>query len=203
VTEGTITDSEAIGLRPVSRSGSFTRLEPIQNEHLDFLYRLSIGEETGFRWRFVGSMPSPEAFRSTLWSGVLCQFIVIENGGGQPIGTVVAYNADLHAGFAYVGVCMSPTARRTGIGIDALRTFLGCVFGTWNLRKIYIEVPEYNLSQFESGYAESLFVEEGRLREHVYYGHEWWDVVILAVYRDAARTFTQSRTRRRRSTTRG
>ncbi len=60
--------------------------------------------------------------------------------------------------------------------------FLEYVFRGWSFRKLYFELPEFNLAQFSRG-VNRLFVEEGRLREHLYYDGRFWDKVILALYR--------------------
>jgi RimJ/RimL family protein N-acetyltransferase len=59
--------------------------------------------------------------------------------------------------------------------------FLNYVFNTWQLEKVYIEVAEYNFS-YMSG-LNRLFVEEGRLRSHLYLAGRRWDLIILAVYK--------------------
>jgi hypothetical protein len=57
------------------------------------------------------------------------------------------------------------------------------VFTTWNLRKLYMEVPEFNMNPLWSG-AGSFFRQEACFREHDYYAGQFWDKYVLAVYRD-------------------
>jgi RimJ/RimL family protein N-acetyltransferase len=61
--------------------------------------------------------------------------------------------------------------------------FFELLFGNWNLRKIYAEVPEYNLDVVW-GAEQSLFEEEGRLREVEFLDGRWWDQSIGALSRD-------------------
>lgn len=63
------------------------------------------------------------------------------------------------------------------------RTFIQYLFDHFDFRKLYFEVPEYNASLLATG-AGSLLAEEGRLREHLYYGDRMWDMVVYALYRE-------------------
>jgi RimJ/RimL family protein N-acetyltransferase len=66
-----------------------------------------------------------------------------------------------------------------GIGL-----FFEYVFGCWDVRKLYMEVAEYNFPQMESGIGR-FFELEGRLRNHTYLAGKHWDQLTLALYRDA------------------
>ncbi len=170
-------------LTPASRSNRWVELVPLGNEHLDFLYDLAVDEQVGVRWRFHGQVPSRDAFLSSLWTGVLVQLLVVDRKSRSPLGLVVAYNADQRHGFAYLASVMVPEADGSGLGVAALDVFVGYLFATWPLRKLYAEIPEYNVDRLGNriGY---LLKEEGRLRAHSFYGGFWWDQVIVAIYRD-------------------
>jgi hypothetical protein len=56
------------------------------------------------------------------------------------------------------------------------------LFKGWNFRKLYLEVPSFNLSQFTSA-ADHLFDEEARLVDYVFLDGEYWDLVFLALDR--------------------
>lgn len=166
----------------ISFSGRWVTLVKVTTDATRFLYELSTDEAIGPRWRFTGAVPSFEQFQQTLWQGVLSQFVVLENEGKQPIGHVVAYNADLHHGFTYIGESVLEEVSGSGAGIEALLVFIRYVFATYNLRKLYFEVPEYNLSAFSST-VDWLLRREGRLKEHTFYQGRFWDRHILALYR--------------------
>jgi RimJ/RimL family protein N-acetyltransferase len=109
---------------------------------------------------------------------------------------VVAYNADQRNGFAYIGAVMSSTVGSTGIGIAAMDLFITYLFTTWPFRKLYAELPQYNLPMLGNRIGH-LLREEGRLKEHTYYNGRWWDQVIVALYPEEY--FTESRVARLRS----
>lgn len=165
------------------RSGRWVQLLPVTIQSVEFLYRLAIDETSGFRWRLVGTVPTIEAFRESLWAGVLTQFLVAEKATGTTIGTVAAYMADLNNGYAYVGAAMVEGVQETGLGVEAVLLFMHYLFTTWCFRKLYFDVPEYNLRTVARGTG-GLLREEGRLRAHTHYAGQYWDRVTFAVYRE-------------------
>jgi RimJ/RimL family protein N-acetyltransferase len=181
--DATLTTERGRNLRAPSRTGRWVSLVPVTNRFVEFLYQLAINEENGFRWLLVGAVPPPDVFQQNLWKGVLAQFVVLERRSSAPIGVVVAYNPELHHGFAYLGADFLPAVEGTGLGIEAVDIFIEYVFGTYNLRKLYLEVPEYNVP-FMSNLAGGVFKEEGRLRQHTFYQGTYWDRHLLALYRD-------------------
>lgn len=170
-------------LTAAPRTGRWVQLVPVTLQSVEFLYRLAIDEQSGFRWRLVGTVPTIEAFRESLWAGVLTQFVVAERATGNPVGTVAAYSADLNHGHAYVGAAMVESLQETGLGIEAVLLFVQYLFATWSFRKLYFDVPEYNLRTVARSTG-GLLHEEGRLRAHTHYGGHYWDRVTLALYRE-------------------
>jgi len=164
-------------------SDAQVRLSPVASEHLPFLYHLAVSEEIGFRWRFRGAVPAYDLFTSSLWHGVLAQFVVVDATEGQPLGHVVCYNSEPNYGFAYLGVAFVPMALNPGLPITAVRLFVRYLFATYNLRKLYMELPSFNYDSIASGNGVD-FMTEGVLREHSYWNGRFWDQYLLAIYRD-------------------
>ena len=168
---------------PKLRSGRWVELVPVLPVHLDFLYRLATDDRVGPRWRFGGMVPGIESFQQGLTSAVLVHFIVQAKSENVLLGHVVAYGADLNSGYTYIGGVMDDQALGTGIAIEAFEVFTDYLFGTYSIRKIYMDIPEYNLPQFWHGYRDVLKTE-GRLLNHTYYDGQYWDRITAAVYRD-------------------
>jgi hypothetical protein len=153
------------------------------------LQRVELGPDLIQRWRYRGSTPSPEQWAQTLWNTVLAQFLVVSADSEEPLGIVVLYRPAFQHGWAYVA------AARFDGGGPSYQFMLGVVlfieysFRHWDLRKMYMELPEYNLEQFVSG-NERFFEIEGRLVGHTFYDGQHWDELVLAIYRD---TFAQVR----------
>lgn len=173
----------ANNLRGAPRTGRWVSLVPVAPQYLEFLYQLATNEENGFRWLLAGMVPPAEAFQQNLWKGVVTQFVVIVRSSSAPIGIVVAYNAEVNHGFAYLGADFAPNVQGIGIAIEAVELFVDHVFATYNFRKLYLEVPEYNLPSMAYGIG-GLLREEGVLRDHTYFRGQYWDRHMLALYRD-------------------
>ncbi|GAA2357339.1 hypothetical protein Cme02nite_50960 [Catellatospora methionotrophica] len=157
------------------------RLTPIVGEDLGFLYALAVEPETGFRWRYRGSIPQLERFRAELWNQVLLQYVVRRVADDTPVGHVVAYGDELSLRHTYIGAVFHPSSAGTGLPAQAVSLFVRHLFHTFPLHKIYMEVPGMNWPQVQSGQG-SLFQVEGVLRDHDYYAGRLWDKYICAIY---------------------
>ncbi len=111
------------------------------------------------------------------------QFVVETTTHGQPIGVVTAYDEDLqngHAKFAFQRTDSTPATG--GEMIEAIATFISYLFDHFPYRKLYADLPEYNLYLVE-GLVESILEVEGRLKDFYYYNDTYWDLVIVALTR--------------------
>ena len=157
-------------------------LIPVRREMTEALYRLSTDPAINFRWRFRGAFPTPETSRRRYGKESS------RNSSSWPwetdiLGHVVCYGAEPAQQHAYVGAVFSPRMIATGQPIQPTALFINYVFVTWNLRKLYMEVPEFNMDTLWSG-AGTFFHQEACFREHDYYAGRFWDKYVLAVYRD-------------------
>lgn len=162
--------------------GRHTRLRPLLPADYDFIYRLSMQGESLWRWRYRGATPSPQLFQSSLWEGVLAQFVV-EDRRQRSIGLVSLYNADMVSGHAYVGILIEPP--RTGIGwpLEALLLLIEYGFTTWPFRKLYFEYTATNAGTFAES-ARRHLREEGRLIAHDFADGEYVDRIIASMTRE-------------------
>jgi RimJ/RimL family protein N-acetyltransferase/aryl carrier-like protein len=162
---------------------SSLRLAPIAPDDLGFLYLLAVGPETGFRWRYRGSIPPFERFQAELWNQVLLQFVARHRQDDAPVGHVVAYGDELSLRHTYIGAVFQTRWAGTGLAAQAVSLFARHLFRTFPLNKIYMEVPGFNWPQIQSGQG-SLFHVERVLRDHDYYAGRYWDKHICALYPD-------------------
>ena len=176
---------DAAGRQPTARLHSpRVSLRPIGQHDYDMLRHYELGEELILRWRHRGMTPSPEDYQRGLWAGVVAQFIVQVPSTRLPIGLIACYNADLVNRHAYLAGAKFDPADRSVTYFEAGVLFLDYVFETWEFRKLYMEVPQYNLSQIHSA-TTRLFVEEGRFKDHIYTGGRTWDQHILSITRES------------------
>jgi len=76
-----------------------------------------------------------------------------------------------------------PTAWNRGFGTDAIRTLVRFAFEEMNLRKLRINVFDYNEKAKHVLTAQG-FVEEGKLRRDFYREGVYHDIVILSIFRE-------------------
>jgi RimJ/RimL family protein N-acetyltransferase len=177
--EGATTADQPVG---AALEGRWIALQPSGRDHLGFLYGLAIDPATSYRWRLRGGVPPMDVFEKQLWQSVLAQFLLVTRKQRQPVGQVVAFNVNLNAGHVSAGIVTTRRAAGSAFAIEGLAVFLRYLFATYSLRKVYFEVPEYNVAQFASvlrRYAK----QEGRLEEYDYYDGRYWDSLILSVDR--------------------
>lgn len=157
------------------------RLSPLIPDDVGFLYALAISPETGFRWRYRGTIPPFERFQAEMWNQVLMQLVVRRKKDDQPVGHVVAYGDELSLRHTYLGAVFLPEIAGTGLAAQAVATFARHLFHTFPLNKIYMEIPGFNWPQVHSGQG-SLFRVEGVLRDHDHYAGRYWDKYVCALY---------------------
>lgn len=147
------------------------------------LQALETSSELAPQWRLRGATPSPQDWMQGAWRGVLAQFLVLPRGkGSNPVGLVVVYQANFQDGFAYVAATTLEPRRRSPLLMLGFGVFLNYVFRCWNFRKLYMEVPAYNFTQFASG-VDRYFTVEGRLRDRMFLDGQYWDQYVLAIDR--------------------
>lgn len=178
------TDATPFRIAPVH--GRFVFLRPVGPEDYGFLRAAELGGELGVRWRYRGSMVSPDQWSRNLWQSTLTQYLIVGTTNPSPLGLVVAYQANFQDGHAYLAAESFRARRPDPLMIFGISLFIEHVFTCWSFHKLYLEVAEYNLGQFGSALGRQ-FAVEGRLREHIWYGDRRWDQVLLALYRDAWR----------------
>jgi len=158
-------------------------LRPLSSDDYRSLQSAEARPELLVRWRFRGATPSPERWLQSVWSTTLAQFLVVARSGDRPLGLVVAYKPDFELRHAYLAATQFSPERREPALIMGVALFVDYLFTCFDLRKLYMEVPEYNFAPFATG-VDRFFSIEGRLRQHRFYGGEYWDELILAVHRD-------------------
>lgn len=124
----------------------------------------------------------PGGFRHALYDGVLSQFAVVSASTHEMLGLVVAYNESREAGHCYIGFQRVAAVDNPGTTLEGLGLLVDYLFTTFPFRKIFAELPEYNLG-FIASIVSSLCKVEGKLEEFYWYNGELWDQYILSISR--------------------
>ena len=111
-------------------------------------------------------------------------FAVERKDDRQHIGNASIHDIEWVSRTAAFGLFIGePSAWNRGFGSDAIRTLVRFAFEEMNLRKLRIDVFEYNERAKHVLEAQG-FVQEGRLRQEFYREGSYHDIVILSVFRE-------------------
>ena len=77
----------------------------------------------------------------------------------------------------------TPELEGRGILLEAGELLIDYLFSYWDFEKLCAECPEFNVGAFKSGLG-GLLSEEGCLRNHERFLGRFWDLYLLAIYRD-------------------
>ncbi len=159
------------------------RLRPLREPDFPLLYEASVSPSSSFRWRFRGSVPNRQQFLQMLEADVFVQMMCEDRLANVPLSLNVLYSVEPWAQSCYLGYIGVPGASDSMQRTGGLVLLLAYGFATWPLRKIYLEVPGFNVALLES-LPRDVVREEGRLRDHYWHEGAWHDKVLLAIYRE-------------------
>lgn len=163
--------------------GSTVELVPVTEADYPGLRKLELGDSMLHHWRYGAYTPSPDRYAAILWEGVHSQYVVSEPGAKRALGLVMLYDVDMVHGWGYIGAARFASGVAASVRfMEGLGLFIDLSFRLVPLRKLYLDVPEFNVSTFESAIGKVL-VEEGRLKAHRFYDGRYWDNLLLAMYR--------------------
>lgn len=157
-------------------------LKRFEDSDVPFYVELCSSLDVGRRFRFGGAAIPPQATMAAVWDGVLVHLVGVGNRTRQRLGVVSVSSADMRNGTAYLSAVSDPGLVGSGLMIEVAALAVDYAFSTWPFRKLYAEVPEFNLRTFRS-LTDRYFRVEGRLTDHVFMDGRFWDVHILATDR--------------------
>lgn len=106
------------------------------------------------------------------------------DAGGTFIGIIVLFNVDPVGRTAELGISIGDKSYwGQGYGREAIGLLVDYAFRMLNLRRVFLRVHGRNERAIRA-YRASGFVEEGRLRQHVWSNGAYDDLVLMGVLRD-------------------
>jgi len=166
----------------VAGASSRVRLRPVLDQDLLPIYLASFDPATAGAWRYRGRTLPADEFLATFADGVRAQFVVDLVATGAPVGLVSAYDhnqAGLHCKVAFLRIGDRQPGD-AGATFEGMLLFISHLFATFPYRKVYAEVPAYNMGLYEAGLAQ----EEGVLREYLFHEGRHVDLHIVSFRRD-------------------
>lgn len=110
-------------------------------------------------------------------------FFAIDTKDGVHIGNTNLFNAPPETRSAEAGIMIGDKDYWSrGYGTDAMRTLLGFGFDEMNLHRIHLWVYAFN-DRAQSSYRKCGFVDEARLRQHIFREGAYHDVVQMSILR--------------------
>lgn len=159
-------------------------LLPMTAGHHQAIHRLANQEWAAFKWRYRAGIPSFPVFERTLYAGVLTQFVI--TGNEHPtniVGVLIAH--DFNAQDQHCVMSTVFDSCHSGPVEETIPLFIKYLFRYWSLRKMYVEVSDFNRVPYHSACVAGLVKEEARLKHHIYFDDKYWDQVTYAVYPDS------------------
>ncbi|HYY08417.1 MAG TPA: GNAT family protein [Actinomycetota bacterium] len=163
-------------------------LRPIQSSDHERLYQLV--ETIEVRALSSNDPPLPVSFEE-----FQAKYTAAEEGSESPgawfaidvegelVGECGLHSIEHYQQRAEVGISLGRESWGRGYGQDAVRTLLGYGFRTLNLEKISLHVIADD-ERAVGAYRKAGFVEEGRLRSHLWYDGRRHDELVMSVLRD-------------------
>lgn len=148
----------------------------------DLLTELAHGDVAPV-WLAGGGTLAEEDPLAALFSRALTHRVVSPRASPtQPIGHLIAYDADPRAGVVKVGAALRSPHAWPGYGAAAALRFADQLFRGWPLRKVVLETPAHVAHTFLSEL--ELWCElEGRQREHVWIDGTHQDLLLWSCTR--------------------
>jgi RimJ/RimL family protein N-acetyltransferase len=173
-----------VDLRNVSVANHWTQLRPLVDTDRSWLFDLSVGEATGFRWILEGAVPGyrdlseePNPFGDDLG-----YWIVWSADGERRLGLVQVGPVDAQNGVAQLGICMTPAHIGSGRGWSAFLLSCHVLFDRCELRKVFGYAPEFN-ETYSYRNLRRVATEEACLSGHHYFRGRYWDVKVYGILR--------------------
>jgi RimJ/RimL family protein N-acetyltransferase len=177
-----MTSATASGLDPDRWRTRRVHLKRFEESDVGPYVELCSSLDVGRQFRFGGAAIPPPAAMSAVWDGTLVHLVGVGNRSRRRLGVASVTSADMRNGTAYLSVVSDPSVVGSGLMIEVAGLAIEYVFSTWPFRKLYAEVPEYNLRTFGS-VTKRFFRREGLLTDHLFLDGRYWDVHVLATDR--------------------
>ena len=169
--------SEKVKIRPMEMSD--VPLLDVLRRSGDVLYNLST-------WLPISdSLEAQEAyFEEKLKKGRSGELqFVITTQDDTVIGTTGIIMIDYRNAYAMVHIFVGAEYTGRGYGTEAMRLLVEFLFMEMNIQRVALNVFDYNERAMAS-YKKVGFVEEGRLRQHLYRAGKYHDIVQMAILKE-------------------
>lgn len=171
--------------------GKLIRLRGIEPEDWEYFYHADARETETAQQIDEIWFPNTRA-RAREWADALAKRQAVENDeyvfiietlAGVTVGVINTHRVNKRCGTFYYGLAIHPDHRRQGYGFEAIRLLLSYFFNERRYQKVNAEV--YSVNTPSMRLHERLgFTLEGCLRQMVYTGGEYHDVLVYGLTKE-------------------
>jgi RimJ/RimL family protein N-acetyltransferase len=134
--------------------------------------------------RYPQTREQEEQWLRTSQSSFFGLGLAIDTLDGVHIGNIDLRDVQPENRTAEIGIMIGDKGYWSrGYGSDAVRTLARFAFQVMNLQRVYLRTYEYN-ERGQAAFKKAGFVEEGRMRRHIYMEGRYWDVLIMGCLRE-------------------
>jgi RimJ/RimL family protein N-acetyltransferase len=168
--------------------GSRVRLRAVETADYGLLHRWLNDAEVMFFWGRPGNTQSlteisAEEERNALRANSR-KYIIETLDQSQPIGQIDYYDLDLIARSCWTSIMIgNPEYWGGGYGTDAMRALLRYLFGQLGVHRVVLTTHQSNV-RAQRSYEKNGFVQEGVLRDWMFFDGSYQAGVIMAVLED-------------------
>lgn len=158
----------------------------IKSLHFHELRQIILEDENRFMWMPLKTINCEMDFERYLeyrFNGYYHDFFMIMNAKDQSIGFVYSHDFYANDGHTMFTIVVKDRYQGQGYGAVASIMFLDYMFKTYNLRKIFTSVYEYNTLSMNTNISGG-FTPEGVLKEYRYYNNRYYDLNYSSISRD-------------------
>ncbi len=165
-------------------------LRPVEKEDMDLIYRALQNPEirrlTGAK--NIATKPQLEQYFERINSdNNRVDFTICLKENNEVIGDIALMNISQSNRSAVTRIAISKEAYfGKGYGTEAMKLMLDYAFGVLNLHRVQLDVYSYNERAIKS-YEKVGFKVEGRIRDELYYNHQYHDSIIMGILEDEYR----------------
>lgn len=161
------------------------RLRPVTEDDMPFLFRLFADPDRCHLWMRCRDVFDEREFYHAwaAWTAerIAAKFLIEREG--ERLGLVYEYRRTVEDGHTKVATLLDEACVGAGYGAIATALLVEWLFRSQPFRKVYMEVYEYN-PEVAAMLRKAGFETEAVLKEDRFRDGRYWDLHVLAVYRE-------------------
>lgn len=161
-------------------TGRRVRLEALGLRHLPSLLNIATSPGLRGKWPLRGRTVHPLEFGDLLYAGGSLGFAIVRIDNEDIVGLALASDLDLRSGTGTASIMLEENLWLAGWPFEAMLLIINFLFDFIGLRRLYFQVPDYNLPKLGRGIA-GWAKPEGTLSSHRYVDGSYINIHLLSL----------------------